>query len=575
MSTVDTSVSDSDGSAPHRQVAPVLEDIAAGTAEELGVCLRPIALKRVDTHTGEAVTVPVPCGATQSSVCPSCADKARRLRIHQARQGWHLAAEPQVETSEPTTQQRAALGQLADLTEARAHAAAIGDERAVADIDQEIDAAHQLLQTDGLRGSPSKPGESTSKRRVRSTRRRQDTPDLPRRPVQATTTGRVFTAPDGKQYRPSTFLTLTLDSYGPVHTASPKPQHPKPCRCGQVHRQDEGIVGTPVDPASYDYRRAARDAIHFGKLIDRFWQNLRRAVGWNVQYFATVEPQQRLAMHLHAAVRGTIPRTLLRQVTQATYHQVWWPQHDHPVYSPEHPPAWDGEDECYRDPNTGTALTPWDEAIEATLEPDAQPAHVARFGPNGIDAQGVTAGSDKAGKCLGYLVKYLTKDLDACYEPTTDPERDHLDRLAAELQRQPCSETCPNWLLYGIQPDHPHEGMTPGACSGKAHRPAHLGYRGRRCLVSRKWSGHTLSEHKDQRREHVLKTLGAVGTTPQMATPPDDEPGRYRWVPLPHDGPNPPDRTQLLLHAIAQKRRWRQQYHNAVTELSATTHQAA
>ena len=77
--------------------------------------------------------------------------------------------------------------------------------------------------------------------------------------------------------------------------------------------------GVPVDPASYDYRRAALDALHFPKLIDRFWQNLRRATGYKVQYFAVVEPQRRLAPHLHAAVRGAIPREVIRQVVAATY----------------------------------------------------------------------------------------------------------------------------------------------------------------------------------------------------------------------------------------------------------------
>jgi hypothetical protein len=97
-------------------------------------------------------------------------------------------------------------------------------------------------------------------------------------------------------------LTMTLDSYGPVHPD-----------------------GTPVNPSSYDYRRAAWDAIAFPRLLDRFWQNLRRCVGWNVQYAGCVEPQRRLAPHAHFAIRGTIPRTVLREVAAATYHQVWWP----------------------------------------------------------------------------------------------------------------------------------------------------------------------------------------------------------------------------------------------------------
>lgn len=66
--------------------------------------------------------------------------------------------------------------------------------------------------------------------------------------------------PVGREYagrfRPSMFVTLTCDSYGRV-------------------RQD----GTPVDPDSYDYRRVARDAVHFASLVDRWWQNLRRVVG--------------------------------------------------------------------------------------------------------------------------------------------------------------------------------------------------------------------------------------------------------------------------------------------------------
>jgi hypothetical protein len=121
------------------------------------------------------------------------------------------------------------------------------------------------------------------------------------------TVGRVY----GERFRPSLFVTATLGSYGLV-------------------RSD----GTPVDPDRYDYRRAARDAVHFGRLVDRFVQNLRRFVGWDVQYFAAVEPQRRLAPHLHLAMRGTVSRIELRQVAAATYHQVWWPQCDRVVYDP-------------------------------------------------------------------------------------------------------------------------------------------------------------------------------------------------------------------------------------------------
>ena len=47
-----------------------------------------------------------------------------------------------------------------------------------------------------------------------------------------------------------------------------------------------------------------------------------------MQYFAAVEPQRRLAPHVHVAIRGTLSRVELRQVLAATYHQVWWPPAD-------------------------------------------------------------------------------------------------------------------------------------------------------------------------------------------------------------------------------------------------------
>ncbi len=96
------------------------------------------------------------------------------------------------------------------------------------------------------------------------------------------TVGKVFPAPDGREYRPSMFLTLTLPSYGKILSG----------------------FGGAGRSRSYDYRRAALDALHFPKLVDRFWQNLSRCAGYKVQYFAAVEPQSGLAPHLHAALRG-------------------------------------------------------------------------------------------------------------------------------------------------------------------------------------------------------------------------------------------------------------------------------
>ena len=170
-------------------------------------------------------------------------------------------------------------------------------------------------------------------RRHRSTRRRQDAPDLPRRKVAPRTVGKTYTAPDGTTFRPSMFVTLTCPSYGRVSSD-----------------------GTPADPDRYDYRRAARDALHFAALFDRFIQNLRRFLGYDVQYFAAVEPQRRLAPHIHIAMRGTVSRTELRQVLAATYHQVWWPPTTDVSYDDGELPVWHEASGNYLDPATGEVL---------------------------------------------------------------------------------------------------------------------------------------------------------------------------------------------------------------------------
>jgi hypothetical protein len=75
------------------------------------------------------------------------------------------------------------------------------------------------------------------------------------------------------------------------------------------------------------------DATHFAKLVDRWVQNLRRGAGFKVQYFAAIEPQHRLAPHVHVAMRGAIERRVIRAVTRGTYFQLWWRSFDVPLYA--------------------------------------------------------------------------------------------------------------------------------------------------------------------------------------------------------------------------------------------------
>ena len=531
-----------------RAALPLTADVAQALAEQHGVCIRPLAMRRIDTTTGHTDIVPVPCGSTRQDQCPPCAEKARRLRMTQCREGWHLDTEPITDRAKPTEEHKELMATRADLLAVYTECRAAGDEITCEQIAESVAELDVELRAAGVRGRLT-PLDPTSKPVKRSTRRRQDAPDLPRRPVERRTVGRVFAG----RYRPSTFLTLTLDSYGRVDNE-----------------------GAAVDPERYDYRRAARDAIHFPALVDRFWQNTRRCVGWEVQYFGTVEPQKRGAPHFHAAIRGAIPRAELRAITAATYHQVWWPAHDQLLYGGERLPVWDTRAKAFTDVDTGVPLPSWDQAC-AEL---AEPAHVVQFGTQ-VHVKGILGGTEEAGRHVGYLTKYLAKSIGQAAglgQHATDAHRDHARRLHAELQITPCSPRCAVWLLYGIQPHGARHTMTPGRCKGKAHKPEHLGIAGRRVLVSRKWSNKTLDDHRAERGAFVRQLLETAGIQPAYG--PED--GPYRWErPAPAD-PDVPPRPVLVLHAVAERQRWKAEYAAAQLAVgeppsnrSATSDQAA
>ena len=101
-----------------RTALPISGEVAQALAEQHGVCIRPLAMRRIDTTTGCIDIVPVPCGSTREDQCRPCADKARRLRMAQCRQGWHLDQEPVIERDRPSDEQKelmAARGSLPGL----------------------------------------------------------------------------------------------------------------------------------------------------------------------------------------------------------------------------------------------------------------------------------------------------------------------------------------------------------------------------------------------------------------------------------------------------------------------------
>ncbi|MEU5761151.1 replication initiator [Nocardia sp. NPDC047648] len=530
--------------AAERRALPDFRDVAEALADEEKVCRRPVPMRVENPRTFEVSYVGAPCKSTVASVCPACAAQARYLRMTQCREGWHLDHEPVQDTNDPTEQQKALLAARADLFNAYQQAKDDGDQDTMSGIREVVGDLDREMREGGFRGRLPDLDVKPQDRRSRSTRRRQDVPDLPRKKVAKHTIGQAYAG----KHRPGMFITLTMPSYGGINRDGATDQDGKTCS-----------DGSPRNPDSYDYVRAARDIVHFSALFDRWIQNLRRAVGYDVQYFATVEPQRRGAPHLHVLLRTDIPRELIRRVTAATYHQVWWPHFDQPVYDDDRMPVWDHTAVTFVDPRSRRPLPDWDGALDVldTVD-DLEPAHTLRFGEQ-VDPRhirGVVPGTE-ADKTIGYVTKYLTKSIAEVLHTDSARTEAHYDRLHAELQRIPCSPRCPVWLRYGIVPKGASDKTIPGRCKGKAHRRDTLGLPGRRILVSRRWSGKTLPDHKADRAEFVRQLLADVGivkpdTSHLVVTP--VEPGDQ----------SVPPRDHLILAAIAQRTRWRAEYTNAL-----------
>ncbi|MEU6578859.1 replication initiator [Streptomyces sp. NPDC046805] len=116
---------------------------------------------------------------------------------------------------------------------------------------------------------------------------------------------------------PRAFVTLTAPSFGPVHNRKTDAAgKPRPCACGAHHAEDDPALGTPQDPANYDYTGAVLWNAHAGQLWARFTTYLRRALAKHlgmtqkelnaalrVSFAKVAEYQKRGLVHFHAVIR--------------------------------------------------------------------------------------------------------------------------------------------------------------------------------------------------------------------------------------------------------------------------------
>ncbi|MEJ8649454.1 replication initiator [Streptomyces sp. MS1.AVA.3] len=195
---------------------------------------------------------------------------------------------------------------------------------------------------------------------------------------------------------PRAFVTLTAPSFGPVHNrTTTKAGKPLACRCGQHHPEDAPELGTPLNPASYDYTGAVLWNAHAGDLWRRFTIYLRRALAAHLEMtqkalnaalrvsFAKVaEYQKRGLVHFHAVIRFDGPEG-----------------HTTP------PPAWATIDALTH------AVKEAAERAVLTVESDAIGTREIVWGDR-VDVREITALGDGEltdQKVAGYVAKYATK----------------------------------------------------------------------------------------------------------------------------------------------------------------------
>ncbi|MGW0074491.1 replication initiator [Streptomyces cellulosae] len=119
--------------------------------------------------------------------------------------------------------------------------------------------------------------------------------------------------PERVATHPRVFATFTAPGFGSVHN---RPSGGRHCRCGVRHEEGDAVLGTPLDPESYDYEAAVLWNAHAGALWRRFSIYLRREVAKRagltqrafrdharISFAKVAEYQKRGAVHFHAVIR--------------------------------------------------------------------------------------------------------------------------------------------------------------------------------------------------------------------------------------------------------------------------------
>src|SRR5581483_3037422 len=152
LNLVPAEVAPRPGTRADRMRHPLAKDVLHTLAESHGVCVRPLAIRRTDTLTGQTEVIEVPCGARLAAKCKPCAERNRRLRIQQIREGWHLAQEPTFAPDKPGEDVLSLVRLRAHLEFERAEAERAAQWDQLPDLDATSERVEDALAREGLRG---------------------------------------------------------------------------------------------------------------------------------------------------------------------------------------------------------------------------------------------------------------------------------------------------------------------------------------------------------------------------------------------------------------------------------------
>lgn len=246
------------------------------------------------------------------------------------------------------------------------------------------------------------------------------------------------------------------------------------CGCGHRHRQDDAILGTPIDPSTYRYDLAADFNASSSRLLSITLQRLSRAMypkkgasdsgeRQSLKYARVAEFQKRGLIHFHILIRDAVPAGMLETIVRG------------------------GKDEANNVviPAVRHGVWEWGKQVDVKV----------------IDSKD----RDKVGYYLRKLISYSTKSTDSAASGTVE----HRGKMQSAALRGCSCEAgrhCARGRRGEAKTNTYHTKMADKFC--RRHQLAYngWGFRGHVLAISRTW-GMTFKEVRKRRSDFVKKSI--------------------------------------------------------------------